>query len=91
MRLSALLLASAIVALGTGFAVADDQSRDDHAAERGRHASRRPPNNEAAKRAQNMNGGGRVLSVEPAEGGHRVKLLKNGEVRVLVVPESEQK
>ena len=32
-----------------------------------------------------MNGGGRVLSVEPAGDGYRVKLLRDGEVRVVYV------
>jgi hypothetical protein len=32
-----------------------------------------------------MAGGGQVLSVEPAGEGYRVKLLRNGEVRVVVV------
>jgi len=41
--------------------------------------------NEAAQRAQAMNGGGRVLSVEPAGEGYRVKLLRDGEVRVVFV------
>ncbi|MCX7059287.1 MAG: hypothetical protein NTZ11_00155 [Gammaproteobacteria bacterium] len=41
--------------------------------------------NEAAKRAQRENGGGRVLSVEPSGSGYRVKLLRNGEVRVVYV------
>ena len=40
---------------------------------------------EAARRAQQLNGGGRVLSVEPAGAGHRVKVLKDGEVRVLQI------
>jgi uncharacterized protein YfaS (alpha-2-macroglobulin family) len=37
---------------------------------------------EAARRAQAQNGGGRVLSVEPEGSGYRVKVLKDGEVRV---------
>ncbi|WP_293373550.1 hypothetical protein [Nevskia sp.] len=41
--------------------------------------------NEAAKRAQRENGGGRVLSVEPSGDGYRVKLLRDGEVRVVHV------
>lgn len=41
---------------------------------------------EAARRAQQQNGGGRVLSVEPASAGWRVKLLKDGEVRIVFVP-----
>lgn len=41
--------------------------------------------NEAARRAQAENGGGRVLSVEPSGSGYRVKLLRDGEVRVVYV------
>lgn len=41
--------------------------------------------NEAARRAQAENGGGRVLSVEPSGDGFRVKLLRDGEVRVVYV------
>jgi len=40
---------------------------------------------EAAQRAQQINGGGRVLSVEKAGDGYRVKLLRDGEVRVVFV------
>ena len=36
---------------------------------------------EAGRRAQQRNGGGRVLSVEPEGGGYRVKVIKEGEVR----------
>lgn len=36
---------------------------------------------DAARKAQQRNGGGRVLSVEPEGAGHRVKVLKDGEVR----------
>lgn len=36
---------------------------------------------DAARRAQQRNGGGRVLSVDPENGGYRVKVLKDGEVR----------
>lgn len=41
---------------------------------------------EAAKIAQKQDGGGRVLSVEHVDGGYRVKLLKKGEVRSILVP-----
>ena len=85
MRLPALLI-SAVLALGSGAGFADD--KQEH--EKGRHPHPRQ-NDEAARRAQQQNGGGRILSVEPAEGGHRVKVLKNGEVRVLVVPEEEKR
>ena len=36
---------------------------------------------DAARRAQQRNGGGRVLSVDPDGSGYRVKVLKDGEVR----------
>lgn len=42
---------------------------------------------EAARQAQVINGGGRVLSVEDARGGWRVKLLKNGNVKFVFVPQ----
>ncbi|MES2683765.1 MAG: hypothetical protein V4650_09630 [Pseudomonadota bacterium] len=41
---------------------------------------------EAARQAQAMNGGGRVLSVDEARSGWRVKLLKDGNVRFVFVP-----
>jgi hypothetical protein len=41
---------------------------------------------EAARMAQSRNGGGRVLNVNPTDEGYRVKLLKQGEVRVILVP-----
>lgn len=41
---------------------------------------------DAARRAQQMNGGGRVLSIDPNGPGYRVKVLKEGEVRVFAVP-----
>ncbi len=43
--------------------------------------------NAAARQAQSMNGGGRVLSVEEARSGWRVKLLKDGNVRIVFVPD----
>jgi hypothetical protein len=49
---------------------------------------RRPlSGNEAAQRAQSMNGGGRVLAVDPAQSGYRVRVLKDGEVRSVYVPQ----
>lgn len=42
---------------------------------------------DAARQAQDLNGGGRVLSVEEARGGWRVKLLKEGNVRIVFVPD----
>ncbi|MDB5987342.1 MAG: hypothetical protein JWR16_2395 [Nevskia sp.] len=41
---------------------------------------------DAARRAQQMNGGGRILAVDPNGPGYRVKVLKEGEVRVIAVP-----
>lgn len=41
---------------------------------------------DAARQAQQINGGGRVLSVDEARGGWRVKLLKDGNVRIVFVP-----
>ena len=43
--------------------------------------------NDAARQAQSLNGGGRVLSVEEARDGWRVKLLKDGNVRIVFVPD----
>lgn len=43
--------------------------------------------NEAAEKAQEMTGGGKILSVEPVSGGYRVKLLKDGEVKIVMVPD----
>lgn len=40
---------------------------------------------DAARRAQQQYGG-RVLSVSPGTGGYRVKMLKQGEVSVVTVP-----
>lgn len=64
--------------LDTPFLAPDRDSRDSDQP-RGLSA------NEAARRAQNQNGGGRVLSVEPSGNGYRVKLLRDGEVRVVYV------
>lgn len=43
---------------------------------------------DAAREAQSRYGGGRVLSVEPASGGFRVKLERRGDVRVVFIPDS---
>ena len=50
-----------------------------------------PPNRgmssgQAAERAQQLNGGGRILAVDPAQSGYRVRVLKDGEVRSVYVP-----
>lgn len=36
--------------------------------------------------AQRQNGGGRVLAVDRNDQGYRVKLLKDGDVRIVYVP-----
>ena len=53
-------------------------------------AERADRSSDAARRAQQQNGGGRVLSVDPEGDGYRVKVLKDGEVRthhVVVEPQ----
>ena len=61
----------------------DEERRDDRREEQHQHYTpRRDRSAEAAQRAQQRNGGGRVLSVEPENAGYRVKVLKDGEVRV---------
>ena len=61
----------------------EPQVRDDRRDER---PQRRDTAADAARRAQMRNGGGRVLSVEPiGAGAHRVKVLKDGVVRVYVI------
>lgn len=55
-----------------------EQRQDRPDAPRGRHGDR---SGDAARQAQQRNGGGRVLSVDPENGGYRVKVLKDGEVR----------
>lgn len=43
---------------------------------------------EAARIAREENGGGRVLDVRPVNGGYRVLVEKEGDVRMLFVPGS---
>lgn len=43
---------------------------------------------EAARQAQQADGGGRILSIVHAPLGYRVKLIRNGEVRIIFVPTS---
>lgn len=60
-----------------------EQRRDDRDAGREQwREQRRDRSAEAGRRAQQRNGGGRVLSVERDNAGYRVKVLKDGEVRV---------
>ncbi|TXH04072.1 MAG: hypothetical protein E6R07_09020 [Nevskiaceae bacterium] len=41
---------------------------------------------EAARLAQERNGGGRVLSVDSEGNGYRVKLLQRGDVHIVFIP-----
>ncbi|HEU0196118.1 MAG TPA: hypothetical protein VFQ88_02750 [Nevskiaceae bacterium] len=41
---------------------------------------------EIARRARHLNGGGRVLAVHAKPDGYHVKLIKHGEVRIVIVP-----
>lgn len=41
---------------------------------------------EAARQAEHADSGGRVLSIAHAPLGYRVKLIKNGEVRIIFIP-----
>lgn len=59
-----------------GFSAAEDRTEDEDLSA-----------SEAARQAQQLNGGGRVLSVEQAHDGWRVKLIKNGDVRIVFVPD----
>lgn len=67
-----------------------DDERDHHhqieREDRVRPAGGRMTPNEAAALAQRNNGGGRVLAVDPAGGGYRVKLLQRGDVNIVFVP-----
>ena len=42
---------------------------------------------QAARQAQEQYGGGKVLSVDSTGDGFRVKLLRNGDVRVVFIPD----
>jgi len=71
---------SGTLGLDTQFLNPGREARDRDAPPRGGMSP-----NEAAKRAQRENGGGRVLSVEQSGDGYRVKLLRDGEVRIVHV------
>ncbi len=85
------LLACVLVSAGLLAGPADARSRDKDKDKQAQSQQERQDRKErdrsadAARRAQQRNGGGRVLSVERERAGHRVKVLKDGEVRVLHV------
>lgn len=60
------------------------ESSDDRDYDR-EERQRRESAADAARRAQMRNGGGRVLSVESVGDNYRVKVLKDGVVRVYVI------
>lgn len=64
-------------------AAAQQEQREERQEQRIERREERPRGNPsaAARRAQERNGGGRVLSVDPEGDGYRVKVLKDGEVR----------
>ena len=91
MRGSLLLLIA--VALAVPAVLAADAKPKDDKPHHERHVDpeKSTPEARAAKRAKDINGGGRVLSVSPDENGHRVKVLKKGEVKVIHVPDDDER
>ena len=91
--LRAALLLGALLSAGLLSGPADARARDrgseefqtNTREERLDRRERRDGANDAARRAQMRNGGGRVLSVEPFGAGYRVKVLKDGVVRVYII------
>lgn len=89
--LRTLLLLCAFLSAGLLTQPADARSRDREDRqeqreqaprdERGHRSERRDAPAAAARQAQQRNGGGRVLAVDPDGAGYRVKVLKDGEVR----------
>lgn len=86
MRLNKLLLITLLSLAPAMLAHADHGRRDDDSREEHGHRHGDGGKDAIARRAQRINGGGRVLAVDPVNEGYRVKLLKNGDVRVVVVP-----
>jgi hypothetical protein len=70
----------------------EDGKKEDRREEREERGwlDRRESAKQAGRLAQMRNGGGTVLSVEPIGGGHRVKVMKDGVVRVYVVEDEER-
>lgn len=102
MKLRALLLFLTLGGLGTQSAHADSRDRWERKQERRERTEDRLTNrlipqapetgrlssDEASRIAQQRNGGGRVLGVSPAIDGWRVRLVKDGEVRTVFVPDT---
>lgn len=96
LRVVLLLCAALSAGLFCGPADARQRDRDRYRGEpqemrdteREDRRERRDGPTEAGRRAQMRNGGGRVLSVEPMGGGYRVKVLKDGVVRVYIIEDN---
>jgi hypothetical protein len=96
LRAVLLLCAALSAGLLCGPADARSRDRDRHRGEpqelrdtpREERRERRDGAVEAGRRAQMRNGGGRVLSVEPMGGGYRVKVLKDGVVRIYIIEDN---
>jgi len=92
MRAVLLLLTIAMALAVPAIHSADDKAKEkDDKPRPERHADPKQtsPEARAARKAKDMNGGGRVLSVSPDDKGHRVKVLKKGEVHEIHVPDEE--
>ena len=97
--LRALLLLCAMLSAGLPYGSADARARDrdrdpsaendDRESARETRRERRDGSADAARRAQMRNGGGRVLAVEPVGNGYRVKVLKDGVVRVYYIEDND--
>lgn len=86
-KLSVAVLAVAVLIVGAAPARDGDRPRMPPGQLSDINRGRAVTPSEAARIAQQQNGGGRVLAVEPDAGGYRVKLLKNGDVRIIHVPD----
>lgn len=64
----------------------DERRHEEERHERIRPMGGRMTPGEAAEQAQRNHGGGRVLAVDPAGNGYRVKLLQRGDVNIVFVP-----
>jgi hypothetical protein len=90
MRKRRLILAVLLGGLVFQSAFADSARDEGRDSGEQRREHRRPDGrmtpSEAAMLAQRNHGGGRVLAVEPADNGYRVKLLQRGDVHIVFVP-----
>jgi hypothetical protein len=89
MVLATLLAASAcVVTAQPRLEIASAVAAQDHPDTPSPGAGKRRSASEAARIAEEQNGGGRVLDVRPAQGGYRVLVEKDGDVRMLFIPET---